>query len=306
MKKPLLLSLFLLMLALLSGVKITQDLTQEKDLSVGDRFFFNIRADLGLKSVSVPDTITVFKVLKTERVSSPGKKAWLRLTIVPLFPGSHVFPRLNVQPDEPDGNAYHTDRFRIYVIPVRAVEDSLLVDIKPLARYPMQLPLWLYPLLFLAMLALIAAYFLLRRDKRKPAPPPPTPAAPEKPLPDPAWKQALRELDSLLELQLIARGEFSLHHFHLSHILRQFAETKYRFAAREMTTSEIKWVMERIHVDKSDEVLSFLRYCDRVKFARYIPSAEEVGSAESWLRAWLMAFEVAEARQALAAGSQKP
>lgn len=308
MKKILCSLILALALAALPGVKISQSLSGEKELHVGDRFQLNIRADVGLKNVTLPDTLTIFKVLGQERIAKPDSLAYLRVTIVPLFPGSHIFPRLDVVPDDPDGAGHHTDRFRVYVIPVREAQDSLLVDIKPLDRYPWQLPLWVYPLLLALMLSLILISVLLRMKNkpRSPKPAPETLQLQPATIPDPAWKQALRELEELIGQQLIAQGDYVQHHFGLSYILRQFVESKYRFTAREMTTSEIRWVAQRIHVERSEEVLRFLSFCDLVKFARYIPSADEVENAEVWLRGWLMSFEVLEAQQKLASGGQRP
>ena len=69
-----------------------------------------------------------------------------------------------------------------------------------------------------------------------------------------------------------------------------------------MTTSEIQQVAERLYIASSQEVLNFLKYCDRVKFAKYIPSPEEIEEYENWLRSWLQSFELVEAQQKLAHG----
>ena len=95
-------------------------------------------------------------------------------------------------------------------------------------------------------------------------------------------------------------GRYKHHHYRLSEILRQFLERKYRFAALEMSTSEINWVTQRVRVDSAAEVMDFLRLCDRVKFAQYVPGMEETADAEEWLRGWLRSFEVEEARRRMA------
>lgn len=287
---------------LLSAADISQELLNADDLSVGDRFQFNIRADVSLNSVVVPDTITNFHVFKVERKAPIASPAWLQLEIAPLLPGSHSFPSLEVMLDSPDGERYFTDRFRLNIIPVRAAEDTLLVDIKPVEKYPGQLPGWLYVLLLLLLGVLVLLYFLRRKPREEPSPEPNRREAPVPVIPDPAWKEALKKLAELLSQDLLAKGEYISHHYQLSMLLRQFLERKYRFAAGEMTTSEIGWVTERIRVDRSSEVLEFLRYCDKVKFAKYIPTAEEAEQATNWLRSWLQSFEVLEAQAKLASG----
>lgn len=302
MKKAVLLVLGLFILSALPAANIRQSLVDAEDLSVGDRFELHIKSDVSLDSVVIPDTITNFHVFGAERISTGPEPAWLKVTLAPLFPGSHSFPRLEVIPDLVDGNRYYTDRFRLNIIPVRAAEDTLLVDVKPLGKYPWQPPAWVYPLLALLLAASLILYFLAGREKSRPAPPPEK--VPEiKPVtPDPAWKTSLKELDELEAEELPAHGEYILHHYRLSHILRKFLEREYRFAAVEMTTSEIHWVTQRVWVEKAPEVIKFLQYCDKVKFARHTPSPREIESANAWLRGWLRDFEVIEARSRIASG----
>jgi hypothetical protein len=296
--------LALLLAAALGGayaLSLAQSLVDADDLSVGDRFRLEIKADAPLRQALVPDTLASFHVLSAEKPGKGPDGYGLALTIVPLLPGTQSFPSLEVIPEVPDGQRHFTDRFRVKVIPVRAEGDTALADIKPLEKYPMQLPLWAYGL----ALALIAAgilFLLLNRSRQavaaKTEPEPEQAPA----IPDPTWKLALQALDELRAEGLTGRGEYILHHYRLSMILRQFLEKKYRFAAGEMTTSEILWTTRRVWVDNAPEVLSFLRYCDKVKFAKYPPTHEEVWQAEEWLRGWLKSFEVMEAQQKLEGG----
>jgi len=302
MKKTGLLILLLALLAALPAVNLRQSLVGADDLSVGDRFELHISSDVSLDSVVVPDTITNFHVFGVERIEEGPEPAWLKVTLAPLLPGSHSFPKLEVILDFPDGKKYHTDRFRINIIPVRAAEDTLLVDIKPLQKYPFQIPWWVYLLLLLLFFGFGILYLLLRRGKRKPAPQPNKVFDQQLVPPEPSWKTALSQLEELDAEDLISRGEYILYHYRLSYILRKFLERKYKFAAVEMTTSEIQWVTERIWVEKAPKVIKFLKYCDRVKFAKHTPEPWEVENAAGWLRSWLRDFEVIEARKKLASG----
>ncbi len=298
--KQLALVLLTLWVAWLGAEGLSQKLVDADDLSVGDRFGLELRADTDLKSVVVPDTLSVFQVLSAELVNPRQGPDWLKLTIVPLYPGSHSFPALEVRAADPAAAPLFSDRFRLNIIPVRVPADTLLVDIKPLEKYPFQLPWWLYILLpALALAGLLLALFY----KKRPAPATEAPAAPvAPPAPDPAWKLALNQLDALRAEELMLKGQAKQHHFRLSEILRQFLQRKYRFSAPEMSTAEIDWVTRRIHVDSAPEVISFLNYCDRVKFAKYLPGWDETSAAEDWLGGWLRSFEVEEARQKLAGG----
>ncbi len=280
---------------------LSQSLEGADDLSVGDRFQLNIVGDFSINRVIVPDTLTNFHVLKSERISRGTDKAWFQLTIVPLLPGSHSFPALEVEPVIPDGQSYRTDRFRLNIIPVRAENDTLLVDIKPLSKYPLQFSTWVYILLLVLFVLLIISFVLLSRKRAAQPEPVPVEAPAEVKIPPPAWKLALQKLDELLAEELVAQGETVLHHYRLSMILREFLESKYRFSAVEMTTSEIKRALQSLRVERDSEVKLFLSYCDQVKFARHTPKMEEIESAQDWLRSWLQSFEVLEAQQLMAA-----
>lgn len=297
--KKLLGLLVALWMGLLGAEGLDQKLVGADDLSVGDRFVLEIRAETDLKSVVVPDTLTVFHIPGWEVIEDRLGANWLKVVIVPLFPGSHSFPSLEVKPADPAAGPLFTDRFRLNIIPVRAEADTLLVDIKPLEKYPFQLPWWVY--LLLVALAAAGMLFVILY---KPRPAKSAEIDGEKPpvpiVPDPAWKMALSSLDALIAEELMYHGEHKLHHYRLSEIMRQFLERKYRFSALEMSTSEIDWVTRRIRVDSALEVVAFLQHCDRVKFAKYTPSWEETQEAEDWLRAWLRSFEVEEARLKIA------
>lgn len=297
--KKVLLALLLLGAACLSAASLTQKLAGAEDLSVGDRFVLEIRADVDLAKVVVPDTLTIFHVHGWDLMRDNPGRTWLKVTITPLFPGSHSFPGLEVKTAGPSPETLFTDRFRLNIIPVRAEEDTLLVDIKPVRKYPNQLPLWLYiALLGLALAGLVFAMFHKPRPPKAEAAVRPLPPIPI--LPDAAWKLALNQLDELAGENLPYQGQAKLHHYRLSEIMRQFLERKYRFAALEMSSSEIAWVTQRLRVDSASEVLHFLGYCDRVKFAQYSPTREEITRAETWFRQWLQSFELMEARQKIA------
>ncbi|NLN85083.1 MAG: hypothetical protein GX135_03120 [Candidatus Cloacimonetes bacterium] len=296
--KRVFLALILCWITVLSAQSLSQTLVGADDLSVGDRFKLELRASEDLRSVAVPDTMQNFRVLKWELKKETNQPDWINMTIVPLLPGSQSFPSLEVFPVNLTTPTMQTDRFRLNIVAVRDPADTLLVDLKPLEKYPLQLPWWLYwGLAGLALLGIALAFLI--KPKTAPIEKPEQQDVPETAIPEPAWKIALTKLDALIAEELMLRGEQKQHHFRLSEILRQFLQRKYRFAAMEMSTSEIQWKTSRIHVASSYEVIGFLKYCDQVKFAKYQPEWEQADAAQNWLRNWLMAFEVDEAREKL-------
>lgn len=297
MKKPLLLILMVLGLALLGAdAGIYQSLENADDLSIGDRFIFNIRADYALNQIEIPDTLTNFKVIDSQRQSEAGVPDWFRLTIVPILPGYHSFPALKVVPKRFSDPIAYTDRFRVNIIPVRAEADTTLVDIKPPLAYPFQMPGWAYLLMAGLLIPLLVLYLLLRPQKpRREAQKEVSPA----PVKLPHWRVALEKLDALISENLVQHGFIVWHHFRLAEILRTFLEQEYRIPAIQMTSSEIRLMMQRIAVLHSAEVNIFLAFCDRAKFARHVPWPEETHDMESWLRNYLLSFEIIEAKKIL-------
>lgn len=281
---------------LLADANIIQSLENDDDLSVGDRFHLNLRAEYALNKVVVPDTLTNFKVIEVKRITEAGLPAHFRLTIVPLLPGYHSFPSLQVQPVDSGNPIAHTDRFRINIVPVRAESDTTLVDIKAPLKYPYQSPAWLYILALVLLLVSTLLFFWFGRKKREPEQIKPTPAPAPK-LPN--WKKALEKLIALQERDLLSKDMTIQHHYELSWILREFIMYEYRIAALEMTTFEIREAISRVGILKADEVNRFLTFCDMAKFAKHKPSPEETKAMEEWLKNYLLAFEVIEAQKLL-------
>lgn len=281
---------------LLADVNIVQGLENDNDLSVGDRFYFHLRAEYPLNRVVVPDTLTNFKVIKVERITEAGLPAHFKLTIVPLLPGYHSFPSLQVQPVDSSNPIAYTDRFRLNIVPVRAESDTTLVDIKAPLKYPWQSPGWLYILAVVLLLVLVFLFFWLGR--KKPVPEPiKLVEIPEPKLPN--WKKSLQKLLDLQARDLLSKNMVIQHHYELSWILREFIMHEYRIAALEMTTFEIRVAINRVGILKSDEVIRFLAFCDMAKFAKHQPSLEETKAMEDWLKSYLLAFEVIEAQKLL-------
>lgn len=146
-------------------------------------------------------------------------------------------------------------------------------DIKP----PIGIPyvtgkayLWL---LLAAAGAALAAVILVRRARRK--------ARPEAPAPPP-HVCAYEELRRILAMDLIARGRVKEYYIRLSGTLRRYVEGRFGLRAPERTTEEFleeARLSGRLDAGARTLVGDFLEQCDRVKFARYSPGAEECEKA---------------------------
>ncbi len=276
--------LLLGMLPSLLTAILTQKLNGEDSLSVGTPFTLNIQSEQEIKQVIVPDSISSFAILSSK--SMHDGKSW-QLSIAPLKTGALSFPRLKVITADSTAEQDSTDAFRVHVLSILAEGDTLLRDIKPLQRYSLQVPWWMYLLLLLLLIILVAYLLLTKAKKQAPLPKPVTPPlAP----PKPAWEIALQALQELLQRGLPEREDAVLFHYQLSDILRSFLEATYRFPAMEMTVSEITRYSGKRRLNRYDELINFLSACDMVKFAKAQPSKEEIQNRVEWLRSYLQSF----------------
>jgi len=80
----------------------------------------------------------------------------------------------------------------------------------------------------------------------------------------------LMELDS----SILTKEYYSI----LSHVLREYLETKYFIRTLEMTTEEIESATEIFKFDKKylEQVIRFLKESDKVKYAREIPNQKKM------------------------------
>lgn len=279
------------LLPMFLSATITQELAGVDSLNVGIPFTFTIISNYSIKGVSIPDTLESFSVIQSKKADDD--KTW-KLTIVPLKTGALSFPRLQVLPVESGVVAGFTDAFRVYVLSVLAEGDTLLRDIKPLERYPLQPSLWLYLLLVLVVLGL-AIYLFLKRQKPKPSQP--TVATIPIPKQIPAWETALASLEALLLENLLESGEVLKFHFRISDILRIFLEGTYHFPALEMTVSEIVAYINKHNISHNDDLRSFLTYCDLVKFAKAEPSLAEIQQRVQWLAGYFQSFSIQASKE---------
>lgn len=279
-----------------SACSINQEVIGADSLTVGTPFTLLIHSDKAISSVSTPDSLDGFAIVSS-KAANPGTFTW-EIRVVPLKIGALSFPRLPVATSDLSAVSDSTDGFRVYVLSTLAEGDTLLRDIKPLIRYPRQLNFWVYILLFIITLTL-GIYLIvgLLRNKRKlkiKRVSPPELVVP-KAIADieiPAWKKALEELELLIAAHLIEKGELVLYHFRLSEILRKFLESRYKFPALEMTTSEINAFFSKQHIARSTDLLAILRFCDMVKFAKTQPTNADVEAHTEQLRAYLLSFKL--------------
>lgn len=97
-----------------------------------------------------------------------------------------------------------------------------------------------------------------------------------------AHEWALRQLQGLVDDQLVERGLVDEFYFRLSMIIRRYVERRFGVRALNRTTDEFMLETQggpTLSLDYHGTVGNFLRACDMVKFARHAPQAEEINEA---------------------------
>ncbi|MCB5255660.1 MAG: hypothetical protein LHW58_08460 [Candidatus Cloacimonetes bacterium] len=287
MKKLISMVLLSLCMTLLLG-RVTQNLVGADSLSIGTPFSLVIKTDFPLSEVVIPDSLSEFRVLDTQiKQHAQGSEA--RLKIVPLRVGALSFPKLKLKAKGLFQSGASTDGFRVYVLATRALADTLLRDIKPAMRYKGEVPFWLYLIIFLSCLVLATILIVMAFNKKAAAKPAAKPiiVPPKKIVP--FYLQALRKLDEL-ESSGLAESDILAYHYRLSMILREFLEHRYQFSAMEMTIMEISDALLVNCPEQAEAFLKILRYCDMVKFAKLLPSPEQIQLQTQALRLCLMKY----------------
>ncbi len=285
----LLLLLVLILLPAMLYPALVQRLENDDGLRVGDRFHLIISGDIPLRKAIVPDTLTQFAIVQTDVLRNGNAPSSLRLTIVPLQLGWLSMPRLRIIPEVSHAESLYTDAFSVNILAVRAEGDTLLRDITAVQRYRLEMPWWAYwtlGVMALAVFIAIVGILLVNRREAGPVKMEPQAEVDKRP----PLRIVLEELSRLIAEELLEQGRFVEFHYRLSLILRLFLELEHRFPAMEMTTSEIRDHLRTLSpaLSQTPEILDFLQYCDRIKFAKYETDKEQADTWVEWLKHYFL------------------
>ncbi len=98
----------------------------------------------------------------------------------------------------------------------------------------------------------------------------------------PPWEVARLRLKELKRRELPEHGKYGAFYVDLSAILRYYIEDRFQLHAPEQTTPEFleaAGASGALSEAQQEALAAFLRHCDRVKFARYEPSLEEMAQS---------------------------
>ena len=207
----------------------------------------------------------------SERLLDGGRVERIREYVLqPFLPGDYELPPLTVTLDGSESISSEA-----LTVPVQSVlEDPESADLLDIAE-PVDVPLpwwwWALAILLLALAAGAALWWWKRRKERLSVP-----------RVVPPHEVALAALDGLLSEGLLASGAVELFYLRLSDIVRHYIEDQFALHAPEQTTEEFLASMSngpQIRRDHQPLLREFLQRADMVKFAKFVPAADETGGA---------------------------
>ena len=220
--------------------------------------------------------LRIIDIGSSEPLERDGRKIidrWyeLRADVV----GSYIIPGAVFTYRDDQGKTKELKTSQIFIEVKSVIEDKDaakdIKDIKPLSIIPRDYTLLVgLSIVSVVLIALIGGGLYLYRTRYRKVKVPPE---------IPAHELAFKELDQLKKEDLISRGIYKEHYFKLSEIFRRYLERRFHFQAVEQTTEEILPALLNLKgVDEKEKgtAQQFLHHTDLVKFAKYIPHADEV------------------------------
>jgi hypothetical protein len=297
MKKIFITFSLLIFVLSLSGQTLEYHIQKPQKLYVGTPFHVVVDITSSLQdSIFAPqiDTLDIF-ILKdinsSEEIEKDEVKTNIDFTFQPFDTGEFTFPELEFAVKSADSTRFlKTNRFVLNVESVISDSTQTIADIAdPLS---VGLGFWdfAFPLLLIAAIIFGIAILVRYLNKRKEN-------IPVYEVNDdrPPYLIVLEELEKLKKEKLLDKGEFLQFHFQLSMLLRLFIELQFRVTAVEMTTSEIRSSLVMEDFREKSQIVEFLTFADKVKFAKFIPKLAESENAMKWLEEYLKSYKYKEA-----------
>jgi len=261
-----------------------------KEIYIGDRVTMDLSVDYAGAELVPPDFSAgagEFEVLAVAQ--APGKAAGgktsvsFRLQLTTFSTGTITLAGLPITFKKPDGTFIEA---RTNAIPIKV--KSLLEEqgdqggLRPLkGLYNFRSWWWVWVLTGVAAAALL--YWLWTLRKRKDA------ASAERAVPLLSPEDEAAAALTELEIEPVNEETIRDYYFRLSNILRRYIERRHDIPALEMTTSELLSGFRKLNLPVSATLIcrEFQDNADLVKFAKLMPSPEEVPADVARVRAFI-------------------
>jgi len=273
---------------------IDYNISKPSKLFVGTPFHLlvDIRTELA-DSIFSPqiDTLDIFilkgEILQSDEIIDDKKLTKLDLVFQPFDVGEFTFPELEFAIKSADSLSFlKTSEFILNIQSVISDTTQVIKDIAKPLKVNLRFFDYFIPIILIIGIILLIIY-LKKFLKKKPI------IAEKQKIIDtrPAFEIALKFLQKLKKRKLLQKGDFLNFHFRLSFIIRLFIELNYKINAVEMTTSEIRQNLILKDFNEKNQILEFLSFADKIKFAKFIPEMKDSEDALKWLEKYLKSFE---------------
>ena len=253
-----------------------QTLSPQQDITVGDKVVLNIKAE-GLtvdsldKEKLTEEKFGDFELLDIKpaqdgsvdfilSVYKAGKVELLSVEIPYTYIDQKKFVKTNAMPIE----------VKSVLDPKNPPTDIL--GIKGIIKFSHGL-LWYLPFVIALIILSVFGYLIykyIKKKKRKPTQEEIIQSIPPK-------EYALQQLEDLISLDLIEKGHIKEYYDKLSDIIRFYVSRTYSVDGMEKTTTELYSMLKnKIPPEHNRELKNYLINCDFVKFAKLIPSKEDI------------------------------
>jgi hypothetical protein len=262
-----------------------QTITDRKDILIGEQIELKIKTKIPLASagkmsgLSIPDSIPHFEIIETSKIDTiefeDNSKSIEQTIIFTSFDsGKWIFPALPINFAVVAGQPlqkFQTDSFFVNVSYSPPDSTNQLRDIKPIIKVSLSDYTWYYiiggSILLLIIVILLYRYFK-KRKKIKPA----KSSSNLSP-----FDEAMMELKKLAQYNLYNADEVKLFHTRLSAVFKNYLSRKLSTDLENETTGDLLISIKKNNMQPDDisKLATALRCTDAVKFAKYLPQAEE-------------------------------
>ena len=268
-------SIVFLLLLIVDVYAFEQALSPQDNITVGDKVCLSIKASgltidsldkSKLKELNFGD----FELLDVQ----PAQDNSLNFILSAYKSGKVELLSVELQYEEEQQKFIKTKALPVEIKSVLNPQKSSqdILDIKGISKFNHGLLWYLFFILVIIFVAGVVylLYKCIKRKTRKPTQEEIIQAIPPK-------EYALKQLNDLIALDLVKKGHIKEYYDKLSDIIRFYVSRTYSIDGMEKTTTELYLMLKnKIVPEHNRELKNYLLNCDFVKFAKLIPTEEEI------------------------------
>ncbi|MEO6718996.1 MAG: DUF4381 family protein [Ferruginibacter sp.] len=273
----------------------------KSEILIGEQLKLRVQADFAadaykVRWLSVPDSLPHFEVVNRSKIDSVYTNNQLSgitqtFTLTSFDSGKWTLPSFMVGVDPVKGDTtynFFTDSVPVTVSFSVSDTTTQLRDIKPIREVETINTLW-YWIAGGALLVALIIFLIWLYSRKKKTVVSPIPVKSNLS----AYDEAMAELKKLQQHDFSNASDTKIVHTKLAEILKRYLSRRENDNYLNKTTSDILLVLTEIGVNKTmlSNTAGALRSGDAVKFAKYVPPAEETTNSISAITELIQSFK---------------